>query len=120
MLRWMARTWVKAAIWYRASRGTTLNIGANAVLENNQSSAVYAYGATVNMTDGTIRNNKVEGDGGGMYLFNSTAVLSGGVIEGKSSSYQPARPGRQRGRRAGIWQHEADHFRYENPQQYRS
>ena len=75
----------KSSYLVQASRGTTLNIGANAVLENNQSSAVYAYGATVNMTDGTIRNNKVEGDGGGMYLFNSTAVLSGGVIEGNQA-----------------------------------
>ena len=110
----------KSSYLVQASRGTTLNIGANAVLENNQSSAVYAYGATVNMTDGTIRNNKVEGDGGGMYLFNSTAVLSGGVIEGNQAVINQQRPGRQRGRRAGIWQHEADHFRYEHPQQYRS
>lgn len=40
----------KSSYLVQASRGTTLNIGANAVLENNQSSAVYAYGATVNMT----------------------------------------------------------------------
>ena len=43
----------------QVSSGSTLNIGADAVLENNQHTAVYAYNATVNMTGGTIRNNKV-------------------------------------------------------------
>lgn len=40
----------KSSYLVQASRGTTLNIGANAVLENNQSSAVYAYHTALRST----------------------------------------------------------------------
>lgn len=79
----------------KVENGATLNIEDGAVLQNNQivigeraydaeGGAVYASEGTVNMTGGTIRNNRAT-LGGGILAEWSTLNMSGGTITNNSA-----------------------------------
>ena len=83
-----SRNTVKSLI--KVDKGATLNIKDGTVLENNtlttdegslkEGGAVSAYGATINMLGGLIKDNTAS-YGGGIYLSNSTMNFSGGEIK---------------------------------------
>lgn len=69
----------------RAEKGANLTLGANAVLENNYSSAsgggISANEASITLKGGCIKNNSVHpigGRGGGIYIQNGTLTIQDG------------------------------------------
>jgi hypothetical protein len=54
----------------------------------NNTSLVYVYDGTFNMSGGTISNNTAAFDGGGVYVnANATFTMSGGTISGNTAGY---------------------------------
>ena len=62
-----------------------MNFGTTAASNTTGYGAVYLVDGTVTMQDGKIRDNRMNGYGGGVYMYSGTFNMTGGEISGNSS-----------------------------------